>query len=376
MKRVHVCLVSKEPIPNLVPLRSPGLEPDRVILLVTGEMSPQAARLERVIHRWGIRDVVRMPVAAYDPSAVSAVCSAIIADHAHDHLLLNATGGTKIMALAAFETFARNNCEAFYVDSAGHRILSLSGAPSAYPFADVIDVADYLAAYGQQIIEEQPIGEERSQYRAVADRIVSDAQRFSDAVAFLNKLTVDHRSPDRLPLTIPLPNPPQFAPWRELVHLLQSNRICKVKDRALEFASPEAVRFVSGDWLSFYVYETVLGLHPCDARLEVTVKWDRQERTPPVNNYDVLFTVRNRLYLIECKAKYFKDQQHAPFDVETIYKLDSLRDAAGGIFGTGMLVSYRKLPDYMISRLRAIKLEKCDGPEIKNLAMRLKLMIQ
>jgi hypothetical protein len=317
-----------------------------------------------------------MPVAAYDPSAVSAVCSAIIADHSHDHLLLNATGGTKIMALAAFETFARNNCEAFYVDSAGHRILSLSGAPSAYPFADVIDVADYLLAYGQEIIAEQKIGTDAAAYRTVVSRIISDAERFADAIAFLNKHTVDHRNNTRWPLTIPMEKIPKYAALRDLLNLLQNTRICKVKDRALEFASPEAVRFVSGDWLSFHVYETVLGLPPCDARLEVTVKWDRQERTPPVNNYDVLFTVRNRLYLIECKAKYFKDQQHAPFEVETIYKLDSLRDAAGGIFGTGMLVSYRKLPDYMISRLRAIKLEKCDGPEIKNLAMRLKLMIQ
>ncbi|HSW62253.1 MAG TPA: DUF1887 family CARF protein [Dissulfurispiraceae bacterium] len=376
MKRVHVCLVSKEPIPNLVPLRCPGLEPDSVVLLVTGEMSAQAGRLERVMARWGIRDVSRIPVAAYDPSAVSAVCNAIIADHSDDHLLLNATGGTKIMALAAFETFARNNCEAFYVDSANRSILSLSGGPSAYPFADVVDVADYLSAYGQEITAQQSVNAQAPAYRAVAGRIVSDVDRFSDAIAILNSYVAQHRDDTRWPQSVPIKKVPAFAAWRELLNLLQSNGICKMKGNALEFASPEAVQFVSGDWLSFHVYETVMGISPRDARLETTVQWDQRETKPPVNNYDVLFTVRNRLYLIECKTKYFKEEQTTPFTVETVYKLDSLRDAAGGLFGKGMLVSYRALPDDMKSRLRAIKLEYCEGAGIRNLAVRLKLMIQ
>lgn len=375
MKRIHVCLVSKEPIPNLVPLRCPGMEPDRVILLVTGEMSAQAARLERVMDRWGIRDVVRIPVAAYDPSAVSAVCSAVIADYAHDHLLLNATGGTKVMALAAFETFARNNCEAFYVDSSNRSILSLSGRPSAYPFADVVDVADYLSAYGQEITAQRSVNAQASAYRVVTGRIISDAERFADAIAVLNKYTADHRDSARWPLTIPLKRPPAYAAWRELLNLLQSDGICKIKGNALEFVSPEAVQFVSGDWLSFHVYEAAMGLNPCDARLEVSVQWDQHGTKPPTNNYDVLFTMQNRLYLIECKTKYFKEEQTRPFTVDTIYKLDSLRDAAGGLFGKGMLVSYRSLPDDMKSRLRAIGLEYCDGAGIRKLSVRLKLMI-
>ena len=45
--RIHVCLVSAQPIPNLIPLRMEELRPDKVILLVSSDMKIQADRLER-----------------------------------------------------------------------------------------------------------------------------------------------------------------------------------------------------------------------------------------------------------------------------------------------------------------------------------------
>jgi len=375
MKRVHVCLVSKEPIPNLVPLRCPGLEPDEVILLVTAEMSAQARRLERVMQRWGVCDVVSVPVSAYDPSAVSAVCTTLIGDHANDQLLLNATGGTKIMALTAFKTFARQGCEAFYLDSANRTIRSLTREGTLYTPADVIDVADYLAAYGQEIISEQKPGENTEAYRQVTSRFLADVEYFVDAIAIVNRYVSPLRNRTKFPVDATMDKRSHSRAFRELVQMFQKHGICKEKETSLSFGSAEAVRFVSGDWLSFYVYETVQGMNPRDVRMEVTVQWDQQGSKPPTNNYDVLFTMHNRLFLIECKTKYFKDEQTAPFTAETIYKLDSLRDAAGGLFGKGMLVSYRSLPDEMKSRLRAIGLEYCDGVGITKLELGIKRMM-
>ena len=53
-------------------------------------------------------------------------------------------------------------------------------------------------------------------------------------------------------------------------------------------------------------------------------------------------------------------------------KLDSLRDAAGGLFGKGLLVSYRKLTADQKKRLRANRLDYCDGPNLKNLNQKIR----
>jgi hypothetical protein len=62
MTRIHVCLVSAQPIPNLIPLRMEELRPEKVILLVTPDMKIQSERLEKVMKEWGIK-IERLPIA-------------------------------------------------------------------------------------------------------------------------------------------------------------------------------------------------------------------------------------------------------------------------------------------------------------------------
>jgi len=85
----------------------------------------------------------------------------------------------------------------------------------------------------------------------------------------------------------------------------------------------------------------------------------------------VVFTQNNRLFLIECKTKRFEGADRAGFNDEPIYKLENLRDAAGGVYGKGMLVSYQRLTDAQKRRLTANKLSFCDGSDLKNLRGRI-----
>jgi hypothetical protein len=50
--RVHICLVSGQPIPNLIPLKMEGLRPEKVILLVSPDM---AVGKIRNLSGWRIR---------------------------------------------------------------------------------------------------------------------------------------------------------------------------------------------------------------------------------------------------------------------------------------------------------------------------------
>jgi len=64
----HVCLISDQPIPNLLPLLSE--QPGQAIFLVSPQMAAQAERLKKVVQSHGIRVAMRK-ISAYYFDAVA-----------------------------------------------------------------------------------------------------------------------------------------------------------------------------------------------------------------------------------------------------------------------------------------------------------------
>jgi hypothetical protein len=77
MSHIYICLVSGQPIPNLIPLKMEVLAPQRVILLVSPDMVIQADRLEKVIRSWKI-DVERHTISPYNLHSARKTCLVII----------------------------------------------------------------------------------------------------------------------------------------------------------------------------------------------------------------------------------------------------------------------------------------------------------
>jgi hypothetical protein len=105
--------------------------------------------------------------------------------------------------------------------------------------------------------------------------------------------------------------------------------------------------------------------------MRVKVRWDKKGKEPPTNEYDVVFIWDNKLYLIECKTKRFMGDDIKSSVSEPIYKLDSLKDWAGGLYGQGIFISYKGLTQEMRERLEASRLKYCEGKDLVNLRERL-----
>ena len=58
---VHVCLVSKQPLPNLIPILVSDPKPKEVILLVSHEMNERAGWLETVLKTYHIHFLIFLP---------------------------------------------------------------------------------------------------------------------------------------------------------------------------------------------------------------------------------------------------------------------------------------------------------------------------
>ncbi len=375
MARVHVCPVSAQPIPNLIPLRIGELRPDKVVLLVSPDLKHQADRLESLIRGWGM-GVERVAVEPYRLDAVKETCLAVATDLEGHEVVLNVTAGTKIVALAAFEVFRELEKEIIYVDTPERVIQILSPQHRDVDYRGVIKVPTYLEAYGQTILSDGTDPLLVAGNEPTLTRLVHEIGRFQHAVGELNRLVSPLRHARTFPLEVELPLQDLDVPeLGELLSLLVDGQFLGRSDSRIVIPDRYSAEFISGDWLDEYVYSVAASLHLTDIRMRLGVRWDQKAAKPTRNEYDVVFTAHNQLYLVECKTKRFLGPDREEANEETIYKLESLREAAGGLYGKGMLVSYRPLTEQQRRRLKASGLEYSAGEDLKNLREQLRLWV-
>ncbi|MGB9617842.1 MAG: Card1-like endonuclease domain-containing protein [Desulfomonilaceae bacterium] len=364
----HVCLISAQPIPNLLPLL---LErPQKAIFLVSTEMTAQAERLKRVVQPRGIA-VACQEIPAYDFDEVSNICEEILKRHEDPNdgpLVLNVTGGTKIAALAAFQVFYFADRRIIYLDTSHNRLMDLAPANRSMPVEDnLVKVRDYLTAYGMNPVENK--NNTQSRRREGLDDLVNLLVKNDGLLSRLNSAIDRCESQDKSYANISLNE--LGAGAEELAGLLERCGAAKrTTSTNLHVSSPEKIFFCQGGWLEEYAYWTVkaLGMKGLDLVMNMTIEWDEKGRRPTENEFDVLFTHLNRLHLISCKtANPARKTDSGVKATEALNELDALAERAGGLFGKAMLVSARRLRDADRERAKKMKIKLVDGNEVLKL---------
>lgn len=107
-----IALVGEQPMPVLLPVRY--LKPDETILVHTEKSRDVANRLAGLIPK---SDTISIQPYAFE-SSIEKLKTKVVDDV---ELVFNLTGGTKMMALAAFALVAQTNSQFVYFQSEGHR---------------------------------------------------------------------------------------------------------------------------------------------------------------------------------------------------------------------------------------------------------------
>ena len=169
---ILISLVGEQSMPILLPGRY--LRPEKHILLHTDRTRPVAERLQRLMD-----DVSLQQVDAYALERTLSTLREIIPQT--DELVINLTGGTKMMTLAAFALASERRAEVVYFQSEEHasrlhrygfvngQFLPL-GKPEDLP--ELITIADYLNAHLPDFrVEGESQTEGGSFEQAVADAL-------------------------------------------------------------------------------------------------------------------------------------------------------------------------------------------------------------
>ena len=368
----HVCLISKQPIPNLVPL---FLEkPEKAIFLVSEETKKEAERLDKVVSERGVK-VERLSIDPFHFSGVTEICNKLLERHS-GNLVLNVTGGTKVAALAAFQSFyfAESSPRIIYLDTAKDRLLQLSPAESELDVPGLVGVKEYLACYGLNIIKkdsQRNRSGKKSGLRKLCKLLVNNEVlqgQFNSAITEFGK---KHYA------TIPLSKLGDQAENLAII-LMECGVASRSGTAQLNIPSAEKLFFCQGGWLEEYVFETIadLGIKGIRPLSNVEISWDGSGKKPTTNELDVLFCHRNRLHVVSCKTSNLdRKTQDSTKGKEALYELDSLSDAVGGIFGKAMLCSTRVLESYTRNRAKVQNIKIVDGKQLLSLETHLRQWI-
>lgn len=366
--RTHFCMVSDQAAPNLLPLLDDGMKPEKVVLLVTDKMQQQANHLEQVIKPRGVKVVQQKLDVVDDFSGMQNQLMAMIENESATDIALNATGGTKWMAIAAQEVFRMNGSAVFYVKVEDDKVLFLDGDLPSHNLSQRIDLKSYVQAYGYDFRETNKAAGMPQNLRMLCESMVTKVEEWQGAIGNLNFLA--SMAEDKKTLLIPLntikyPDPQLNVLLNEceLAGLLKGN-----STQQIHFADEASRAWANGGWLEYYVNGRLNelkgeGVIQDSPRLNLHIQ---RIGASSHNEVDVCFMARNRLHLVECKTKRMSGKGTAEMAAETMYKLDSISDL-GGLATKSMLVSYRKLRPEDERRAKDLRIKVVQGGQIQQL---------
>ncbi len=345
----HLCLVSAQATPNLLPVLDDAWRPRRVVLACSAQMKEAAQALRSVIQTKGggvMVDMLDLPD-AYGYAALSDTFLNYLAEHADENIALNVTGGTKLMAVAAQEVFGSVGKPVFYVNVESDEVLVIGEQAVSQPLRAKLKVHEMLRAHGYNVTtQEQP--QISRELRDLTARLIDHVASAGRALGWLNALA--HAAHDNHLRAVLNPGQQDSRSLSDIVALFEEAGLLRQQGDTLIFKNEESRFFTNGGWLEAHVFEVLQSLRAqhdglTDVAMGVRVPFAGAAGKTPgrdKNEIDVAFLYRNTLHLIECKTANLAQVGTGEDNkaTEAIYKMESLLKL-GGLRTKGMVVDYR-----------------------------------
>ncbi|NWG28928.1 MAG: DUF1887 family protein [Ignavibacteriaceae bacterium] len=326
------CLVSRQAMANVIPVLM--YKPNKVLLFATPEEKKTANHLEKLFVSNNI-DVRRVDnLDAYDYLKFKD-CILDEINKATVDVVLNVTGGTKLMALAAYEAFAEKDKHIIYCNTDRNQIIHLFPKLSTEKLNLSVSINDYLQSYGYKVVASRT-KEVKKEYFDLFELIELNNIKLPFA-----KFLDDYRS--QTGSENPLKT---YVDKKNKIFTIQktpTSIILLVNNIKFKF---DDEKFLKGDWLEYFM---LYSLKKQNIKPEVGVKIISTSNVE--NEIDIIFIKDYQLYLISCKSGKNTDPN------KNIYEIETLRNIAGGTFGKAFLFTVKDLTDRMKQRASDLKIE-------------------
>lgn len=343
---IHLCVITGQPLANLIPLLQE--KPEQVVLMYSDDMADSARLFEATLVRVGFRPEQiharpGLPLHPYEAISLYAMeVHEMLRQQLPDALFTwNATGGTKLMALAIRDALDSSD-RIIYLNTRDSLLEELRPAPCALPLESVLTPEIYLHALGKirrHAKSDSDFWRENAEnHKAATLHLAGNIKKLESLVQLFNRSLQANVGKQSCHINRIGPD------WRKMLELLQSAGLIEwdgTDDTEISIPSADAATWLTGGWLEEYVWHVAsrLGFD----HVEASVKFGdlRHRKDGEDNEIDLLILHRNRLLVVECKSGYMGSNTQK--DSGIIYKLDSVADQAGGQQVTKLLVSAQPL---------------------------------
>lgn len=384
----HICLVSDQPLPNILPALIPEIKPKLIVLLVSSRMEQKASFLSDGFKGLGIAtQIIKIADTALENiEALNILIDETIARfNSEYHLILNATGGTKILSIATFLSGFNCDLDVIYFDK--NRVISLNGTNRDEPLElkTALSFEIFLKVHGIEISQK----EHKKIPQKLADLMQKWVARVDDeeVIGRLNYLAAktENKEPYRAQL-----NKDERHDEKLKMYLSELEQIGLVNIlnnyEAVEFINATNRFFINGGWLEEFVFDRLVALQKDYPQINyvarsVTVKYkydapefaDDDSKTK--NELDVMALINNQLWVFEVKTKDMKQSNSDTAENPTqtmLYKLAGIIYRLGGQNTRGVVISFRRIGPYDKDRAKILKLGMLEGKDMSSLKNKLK----
>lgn len=296
----HICLASNQPVPNLTPVAGGHVRAAGVSIVTPPERQAHTRWLQRamLMAAPGLNIEIVDIESAYD-LALAVQTMRRLADLHPQGCVVNITGGSKILTLAAWQIFSRPGDRIFYVNPQHDAIDWLRPASASEPIQDTLSLPIWLAAHGLEPTPEAP------PRRPDPQQLKSD---YDDACRKVNRI---------------------YEAYRQQQAKAHHPRIAGEGGYWLE-------RYLA------YTLTTIFSKDPDHQQLLQDISGPFKVRLIDepnvINELDGAVLYNNRLTIFEAKTGTAAQGDGA---VEAIFRLSRLRDRLGGWISQGIFVANR-----------------------------------
>jgi hypothetical protein len=268
--------------------------------------------------------------------------------HPNDEIIVNLTGGTKIMVLGAYNAFAPVAKRMIYTPLPRNEFITIfpkeGSCKKPVNYNLKLSVEAYVTAYAFKIKNHKKIDQLISiaaSNKKLCKWMAQNYREIEDLlIEFYNQLS---KKRDDKNFRLEMDYSPRRQEERELLKRLEMSG-GKIEKTLLK----NEIRFLTGDWVSDYCCNEIadLAVDNCVTGIEL-ISPDGAD-----NEFDVMFTKDNALYIVECKSLQPNKGQYKEF----LYKISSLQQDFG-----------LRVDGFMVSTARHIlsKTDKIDENIIK-----------
>ena len=343
-----------DPLPAYLFVKERYVEGDRLLFVAThgeGSLIAPLARLLQVDPRRVERVVLSREADGY---TYERICRRLrSALRKEEHYEVNLAGGSRYMALAVQHTFESFDADCFYTQTRENLIVGTifdnsiyDNDDTFYPIRHRMTIGEYLQLHGLN----------HDLFRAghTPLRSASYTDQFFDLFV-RNRLTDD----DHATLGILRDHYRSYRGDLDIESLSRSGhahhpaaRFLGQLLRHIGFVPQHAgrlthaeVEYLTGGWFEEWTYHQIRRLvHPDEAAIGVHIA---RPNTDHENELDVVFILRNRLYVVECKTGVQSDHLFN----EIVYKACALRQALLGTATQSFLFSLKRDRDSHLNQV-------------------------